>query len=49
MKIVNECLAIGGGGNVGNLVFTRNYSMASRLPREVKLVTELIGLPGSEV
>ena len=37
---INEYLGIDGRGNVGDLVFAYNYSVARMLPREVELVSE---------
>ena len=37
---INECLAIGSVGNVSDLVFARNCSIARMLPGEAEMVSE---------
>ena len=48
LSCLNECLAIDSGGNVSDLVFTRNRSIARMLPGEAELVSEWTGLPRDE-
>ena len=40
LSCINEYVAIVSGGNMSNLVFVRNCSMARMLPREVEFVSE---------
>ena len=46
LSCINEYLAIDSGGNVNDLVFARNCSIARMLPEEADLVSEWTGLPG---
>ena len=48
LSYINEYLAIDSGGNVSDLVLTRNCCLARMRPGESELVSEWTGLPGEE-